>query len=395
MDRWLRSVRGSTFLEVAGVAKEQALNRLTKASIRFWGLEPVDDFTWRLWVLSRDFSQVTKILERSQSTWTVVERTGLLWVLRGFWGRKVFLACFALCLVAAYFSSEYVIFVHVEGNETVSTALILEEIESLGLGLGTKTANIEPHSLKFKMLTKIPELEWLTVTTKGCVATVTVRERSPSQTPVDRKTPTNMVAKEDALVTEVSVLSGIASCAPGDIVAKGEMLISGYGDLETSVVSMASIGEVYGRTWREISMVLPGSMTKKQEPITTKTNYAVIFGRKRINFFENSGEEGAICDKIVSMEPLTLPGGYTLPIYWVTETVTSWETAPVYISALRASSVLTQAGESLIKEQLVAGQMEKNTIYMTEQDGIYRLDGIYQCHEMIGIFVPGLQFEDG
>lgn len=395
MDKWLRTFRGSCHIQVSGVAKEQALNRLTKARLRFWGLEHMDDFTWRLWILSADIKQVTTILERSQSTWQVVERTGGLWLLRGFQKRKLFLFFLIFALVSVYFSSEYIVFIKVEGNETVSTATILEELENFGLTLGTSTADLNPHDLKFKTLTRIPQLEWLTVTTNGCVATVTVRERRESQYLVDRKTTTNIVAKEAALVTDISVLSGVAACAKGDIVTKGQLLISGYGDLETSVVSMAALGEVYGRTWRRLDLVMPAVFTQKQEKIATETSYGIIFGRKRINFSKNSGNVGVECDKMVDIEPLTLPGGYTLPIYWVTETVTTWNLEPVAVSQMVATSVLMEQGENLVRQELVAGQMEKQTVCVTKQGDLYHLNGIYQCHEMIGTTVPGLQFEDG
>ena len=56
---------------------------------------------------------------------------------------------------------------------------------------------------------------------------VSVRDRVPKPELADDRTPTNVVAKRDALVTEVRAYDGRAMVRKGGTVTAGQLLISG------------------------------------------------------------------------------------------------------------------------------------------------------------------------
>lgn len=70
-------------------------------------------------------------------------------------------------------------------------------------------------------------MAWLTVNVRGCRAYVSVRDRVPKPELADDRTPTNVVAKRDALVTEVRAYDGRAMVRKGGTVTAGQLLISG------------------------------------------------------------------------------------------------------------------------------------------------------------------------
>ncbi len=391
----LSYLRGYVTLELKGASLERVINGLSQRNVPFWNFHTIDDFTWQLQLFSCDVKPALTLAQKTQNEGIVLASFGLKTDLARYRHRKVFFVSMILIPILVAFLSNFIFFYQVEGNISVPAPKILEELEKLGYGFGASTHGIVPQDLKNEMLQTIPELEWFTLTANGNIATVTVRERNPEPVVIDRKTVSNLVAKEDCLITEMSVLSGAAACLVGDFRAKGELLVSGYADLEFCYQATPARAEIFGRTWRIQKGVLPAEMVQIGQNSEENTRYSLVVGKKRINFFKNSGIWGAGCVKIIESIPLTLWGGYTLPVTLIKETLVTGDTSTISLSPLVVDEQLVHATLENTKAQLVAGTVEDMTYNTTQTGAIYRLDGIYQCHEMVGITAPALQFEDG
>ena len=78
-----------------------------------------------------------------------------------------------------------------------------------------------------QILPQFPDLAWLTVNVRGCRAYIELRERVAKPPIVSEAVPSNVIAKKDALVTEVRALDGEAKVMKGMSVFEGQLLISG------------------------------------------------------------------------------------------------------------------------------------------------------------------------
>ena len=233
----------------------------------------------------------------------------------------------ALCALLLAVSTCFIWDLRVEGNGAVPKEKILRVLAEYGVRRGAFAYGFRQHDLCNRALPKLPELSWLTVNTRGCRATIVVRERVPKPEIVNESMPTNVVAVRDALVTDVRALDGEAKVLPGTVVRAGQLLISGVVEtdgVENPVVGtryLAGKGEVWGRTWHELSTLIPLSVELKQPAEEEKRTWAIMWGENRVKF---GGKEASIlateCDKIISRKQWTLPGGFVLPVTWVTET---------------------------------------------------------------------------
>ena len=228
----LRTLLGAFRLTVRAAAPENVLSRLSRDRVRFWDLRRDDDFTVTLTVRRRDIDRAAQLIARTQGEITERTALGLPVVTRRLRRRWAFFAAMALVLASMQVVTDFVWHVDVAGNDRVPAEAIRRELAELGVGFGTWGFDIVPQDLKNRMLAEIPELEWLTVVRSGGLATAVVREREPTPEVVDRRLVTNLVAVRDCLITDVEALSGQAVCAPGDTVRAGELLISGWMDLE-------------------------------------------------------------------------------------------------------------------------------------------------------------------
>ena len=393
MGELFRYLRGYLTLRICGAAPEYALNRLTQARVYFWGLRRLDAFSCEIRIRKKDLEQVRQLVSRAQCDVEIQKEAGFFLQFRGLKRRKAFAAAVCLILAAAYFLPHFVWFVRVEGNEAVPAQQILREISQLGIGFGTDGSDIVPQDLKNRMLVRIPQLEWLTVNRSGCIATVVVRERSAVPQKVERRMVTNMVAARDCIITNMEVLSGQAVQKAGDTVRQGELLISGYVDLEYCTQATRALGEVYGRTWREQNAILPAEYQYKTGSGEVHRRYALLIGKKRINFYRDSGIWGDGCDKMTMYYPLTLPGGYTFPVTLVEETAVERTVESRALTPAQAGELLTDAAVFAASNEMIAGEILRQDLDVTRDGGVYRLNGVLECHEMVARTAPAILME--
>ena len=80
--------------------------------------------------------------------------------------------------------------------------------------------------------------------------------------------------------------------------------------------------------------------------------------------------------------PLTLPGGFRLPVTLTVETYTAAPLTPVQPE--EAGKGLSEFARTYLLGQMVAGTIVNHRETVTEADGLIRLTGEYVCTEMIG-----------
>ncbi|MBQ9721422.1 MAG: sporulation protein YqfD [Oscillospiraceae bacterium] len=310
--------------------------------------------------------------------------------------RYALLAGLGLCGLLLLASSCFIWDFQVEGNGDVPREKILRVLAKNGVRRGTFAYAINQHDLCNHALLELPELSWLTVNTRGCRATVIVRRRVPKPEIVNESAPTNVVARRDALVTEVRALDGEARVLPGTTVRAGQLLISGVVDtdgVEKPMVGtryLAGKGEVWGRTWYELSTKIP-LFAEVKLPGDEKTGgCAVLWGEKRVKFtVKEASNLSTECDKIIRRKQWELPGGLVLPVTWVTETLRPYDTVRVERTRQEAEALGHSALEDYLKGQLGAdGEILSQRTACAAQGEWLLVTLSAECAEQIGVTVP-------
>ena len=310
--------------------------------------------------------------------------------------RTALLAGAGFCAVLLILSSCFIWDFQVEGNDAVPREKILRVLAKNGVRRGTFAYSIRQRELSNHALLDLPELSWITVNTRGCRATVIVRERVPKPELVNETAPTNVIAKRDALVTEVRALDGEAKVLKGATVRKGQLLISGVVEtdgVEKPVVGtrwLAGKGEVYGRTWYELSTKIPLFVEVKRPAGEETRAHAVLWGENRLKIsIKEAGNLSTECDKIISRKQWTLPGGLVLPVTWETETCRPYDTLRVTRTRDEAEVI----GRAALEEYLANCLGEDGSITSTRVASAVQGDWLLvtlsaECAEQIGEVVP-------
>ena len=309
LTRWILALCGYVRLEVCGVHPERVLNACAAAGIACMASEPVDAYTLRITVRVRCEETVTELARRCQCEVKTLYRRGLPQLLRRaarYRGACAGLLAVVLALLA---SSLFIWRIDVTGNETLTTGQILRCLDECGVRPGTYWPALSNDLVRNDMVLRLPELRWLTVNVRGSCAEVIVREKEPLPDITPDDTPVSIYASATGVILSMDVYAGEARVAPGAAVEPGDVLVSGaVTDLGGGVRPVCARADIRARTRQVLTGRIALTETEKQPAHGARTRWALRAGKKRINFYQNSGISDAECDKIIHEYPFAIRG---------------------------------------------------------------------------------------
>ena len=379
-----RRVGGMLDVELTCGDSEIIWNALHASGVNIYRLRKKDDLTFVCRISGKEYRKMRQICEKKGASIKIERKTGLFWFGRAVIRRPVFLAgFFAIVLIASSLPSR-VLFVQVEGNSVVPTNRIIEAAEQAGICFGVSRRAIRSEKVKNDLLEQIPQLRWAGINTSGCTAVISVRERMESGNEGQKNTPANIVASLDGYILSGTAEEGTAMFQPGQTVKSGQVLISGYIDCGISLCTVRAKGEIYAETRRGLEGILPSRYAKKRTEKQTGRKISMIYQKKRINLWKDSGISEGTCGRMYKEYYINLPGDFALPIALCVETYYAYDTERYSLAQEEAEAVLSLRAGGYVMQQMIAGELLEKTEEVQAQEGNFLMHASYVCREMIG-----------
>lgn len=375
---------GKVNIQIVSGDSGHLLSKLHGAGVFVYHLKEIDELTLQCVVARQDLNILEEIIHRTGAEVTVLAERGFYHYFKRALRRSVLLLGIVTLLICTLYFPKRIYFVEVKGNVHVPTMKIVETAENNGIFFGASREDIRSEKVKNALISEIPELQWVGVNTYGCVAQISVEEKALPQEVKNETEISSIVAATDGIVRDITVTQGNPLCTVGQAVKKGQVLISGYRDCGLLVIQTRAEGEVYAETRRTNIAVTP-LLHQARATITTKnTKFSLQIGKKLINFYNGSGISGSSCVKMYKKEYVRLPGGFYLPIAWISETVVSYQVADSDSQNPDEFDWLSDQSRNYLIGQTVAGEVLANEEKKYLDNGVCTIQGYYTCFEMIG-----------
>ena len=393
MNRVMHLLRGTVALRASGPFPERLMNLCALNRVDFWGVEWSGEHTLHFTIFRRDRARTQELAQRVDCTLEEAGRLGLPYFLGRFRTRYTFLAGLAAALLSVTLLSSLVLTIQVTGNEKVPTAVILSELDRLGLRPGVFGPGLDRGSIAQSAILGLEDIAWMTVNLHGTRAEVIVREAVAAPELAPEKGFCDILCEADGMVEKVEALEGEALVQPGDMVLQGEVLISGvvsmeppqYSGLPVRYYQTRARGRVYARTWRTLTAQIPLQAAVKSYTGEEKTLWSLTVFRHRVNFYKNSSISWATYDKIKKEHPLQLPQAGLLPVRLTAETVRAYEISAVGVDRDAAQALLE---DQLLKqlEQKIGedGEVLSTQFSVRENGQMLEVSLRAECREEIG-----------
>ena len=392
----VKLLRGSVCVRAKSAYPERMLNLCSARGIEFWDVRWIDDTALSFCVARGDLRALRRAAEGCGAEVSIERTAGTPFFFARLRRRHALFAggilCAALLLVNSFFIWDF----EVTGNETVPTETILHALREHGVHRGTFIYSFRSQDICNRVLPELKDLCWVAVNVRGCKAYVQVRERVRAPERVNESEPTNVIAAKPGLITKVRALDGEKRVLPGTSVQQGQLLIAGVVDTggteKPSVTTrfLEGKGEVWARTWYDLTVRVPLTYEKKVYTGKEKRSHTLIWGENRLKIgAKGSSICNVDCDKIKNQTQWTLFGLFALPVTWETETLLPYELEVTPRSRADAEA----QGQDVLETYLAvllgeAGSVTQRRFSTAVEGDTLVVTLSAECEEQIGKEVP-------
>ncbi|MBR4015236.1 MAG: sporulation protein YqfD [Anaerotignum sp.] len=380
-------LRGYVMIKAKGFSAERFMNMATFRGVYLWDIAQ-DGVGMTMKAAGGSLPLLEACAEKTGCGLEILGWGGLPAFLRRFRSRQAWTAGLLLFALGLYGLSSFVWVVEVEGNERLSTEEILSACKEMGLCPGAWKGHVDTQAVTNGLLEGFGDISWVSVSIKGTDVTVKLAETIEKAEMVDKETPCHIIANADGVVLQITAERGTPMVAAGDVVKKGDILISseiliGLEGEQQHREYVAAEGAVTARIWQRLAEEMPLQYEEKVYGGKEKENNSLIVAEKELDLIHpNSGEEWERSP--IFEKPLAL-GDFTLPLKWKKELWKSYEMVAKSRTAEEAKALLE---ENLRKkaENLLStyGTIEEMTVRYAEYADSVRGEAEIVMAERIG-----------
>jgi len=253
-------VGGFISLYLKGNNPERIINLALARGIFIWDIKKQDEGI-QLKVRTSGFEAFKTIINDNHFEMEVVKKQGLPFYKTVMKRRLGLIGGAMLFTFTLYLMSSFVWFVDVSGNNKVERSKILMTSARHGIYPGAAKWNFSRTEVEEAMLRDLSEIAYIQCDIRGVKADIKVVEKILPDGEISG--PCHLVAARDGVVEEIMVLDGQSHVKTGDVVAQGDILISGivFPTVQEDLGLMPPIdpqpylararGQVKARTWYE------------------------------------------------------------------------------------------------------------------------------------------------
>lgn len=386
--RWRRFVTGWAVLEISGDGPERVLSAAAETGIAFWDASAPLNFCMSVCMRHRDAARMEALARRLGLDCRTVRAGGLPLVWRSLRRRRALMAALCACVLALAGSRLFIWRVDIPHTAGVPESELRAALAECGVDVGVFWPGFSQDLTRNALLRQLPELRWATVNLRGGCAEVIARPKREAPAVVPEAECADVVAARGGYITQVQALRGEALVKPGQTVLAGETLISGEAvGRYRSHGALRAVGTVRARTWYELTAAAPINAQRAEPARCLSTRWALIFGKKRINFYKGCSICPSSCAKMTEETVLAVPGVFSLPLRLVRER--TYETSVV--SA--ADDTQTERMQNALVQRLRGALSDEDELLETrfsqsQSDGWLFVTLHAECSQSIGVTVP-------
>jgi len=194
--------------------------------IFLWDIIQVAERKILLKVRLHSFRPLARISQKCKCKIKIVERQGLPFQVSRLKKRKILALGSIFFLLSLYILTSFVWVIEVKGTEDLTVEDIKELAAQFGLEPGVVIDKIDFDELEEKLLEAHPKLAWVGISAQGTKITIEISEKVLIPETEDHKN-AHLIAREDGVIQEMLVLVGTPQVKEGDMIKKGQILISG------------------------------------------------------------------------------------------------------------------------------------------------------------------------
>ena len=331
-------------------------------------------------IRERDYVKMRSIF-KGRIEFSPTEPLGLYGNLKKIKYKRTVALAIAFSVLLTLFSSLLVWDIRVDGNENIPSAGIVFELSRCGFEIGDFWFSKNKSKVETTFLLNSPNVSWININKRGTVAYVKIIEKENDETDpyVDTTKYANIIADSDCVIEEITVTSGYAVVKAGDVVKKGDLLISGALPNDIGGGFCVASGIVVGRISDTISAEVSREYICKEEKNSKLCSLSLDLFNFSVNIFKLYGNFTNECDIIEHKKNFSLSVDAKLPFSILSTYLKQYVIQHKIYTDEELVSVASSRLSSLVTTRLATADLVKIRTYgfFTETGYIMSSDVIF------------------
>ena len=370
-------IKGYISIITEGLFPERFINLCTKNKIELWNIKRLSKTQITADMGISDFKKTKKFAKASKCRIHIQKKYGLRFFIYRHRKRKTLIAGFLIFLSILWGMTQFVWIIDITGNVKLSDEFILNYAKKGGLKTGMPTVAVDSKKIQNYLMTNMEDVAFVSVNRTGTTVQIDIREREEKRAHFDKNTPSNIIADKSGVIESVLVQSGTAAVKKGDVVYKGQLLVSGASDNKyLGIKYYNSDAEIKARVWHEKTVDLPYYIEEKIPTGEIKNKRTFSFFDFSLNLFIKNKILFEKYDILSYTNYISLGKGKTLPIGIKTVSYREYTIKRTELTEEQAKEVLIAELNELYKDSEIVSRTFKT------KDN--KLTVTFECIENIG-----------
>ncbi len=288
VDKVLEFLKGNITIEAEGDFLERFLNICMRRGIYLTNVKRLNDRKINARMGIDGFRQVRPIAKKTRTRVRIQNRSGMPFLLHRYRKRRFALGGVVVFFAILWYLSTHITGIDIVGTERLAKGEVEKGLKEFGLYRGAAVESVDRRLVQNKMMTAFDDIAWIGVNIRGSRAYIEVRERLDTEIAVDTDIPCNIVASRDGIIRGLEVRAGQTVVVLGEMVEKGDLLVSGAMDSKVVGIRYAhSDGEVFAETIYKKTSEYPLEFTEKVFTGKEAVRYTIEGFGARLRLFLN------------------------------------------------------------------------------------------------------------
>ena len=253
----VRFLRGYVDFTVKGKFPERFLNLTARNGINIWNATPNENGLSATMSVF-DYKNIRKIAHKARVVIKTTGKHGAPFILHKYRFRLGLPIGAVIGIIILLGLSNFVWFVNVNGEKTLSDTYIKEVLKENGIDVGVYKNNLNVQSIERNVILNIKEIGWMSINIIGSTISVEIKENVKKPELVDNTIPYNIKADCDGVITKIKANNGVTKVLEGSGVKKGDLLVSGIIETKQETIQYVHAqAEVYADVISEKEISIP------------------------------------------------------------------------------------------------------------------------------------------
>lgn len=220
---WLR---GFLCLTISGPAPERFINLCCNKKIFIWNLKRIDE-GYQFYIIAKKYKSLKPIAKKTGIVPKIRRRIGFPFLMHRYRKRGGFFVGILICAILIYIMSLYIWDIGILGGSKYTPEAMIKFLNENDVYTGIRKKEVNCQEIEETIRLAYNDIGWVSAEIKGTRLIIKITETNMPAPAKEAIAPSHIIATKNGIVKEIITRTGTPLVKIGDVIKKGDILVSG------------------------------------------------------------------------------------------------------------------------------------------------------------------------